>query len=62
MKFTLEIELGNDAMQTKGDIAAALTQVAARFPRCIMGRMVVGDYGSIRDINGNTVGKWEIQK
>lgn len=60
MKFTLEIEFGNDAMQTKADLSAVLTELAARIPRSIVGRIGSGDYGSIRDINGNTVGKWEV--
>lgn len=62
MKFVLTIELGNDAMQTKDDIAAVLTETAARIPRAIVGRIGVGDSAFIRDINGNRVGNWEVQK
>lgn len=56
MKFKLEIELGNDAMQTPSDVRRALREIAAtaRFP-------VAGeeDEGRIGDENGNTVGRWE---
>lgn len=57
MKFTLEVELGNAAMQTLEDVSSAIhgigldgETVAAR----------VGEGGRIRDLNGNTVGKWEV--
>jgi len=50
-KFTLRIELGNDAMQTPYDVARALQAVASR----LMG----GDEnGGIRDANGNSVGSF----
>ena len=50
-KFTLEIEMGNDAMRTPLQVSAAIgivrTAIAA-------GR----SDGIIRDVNGNTVGRW----
>lgn len=55
--FTLEIELGNDAMQDGADVAGALEQVAS----------LVGGWGRlypsagerlIRDASGNTVGRF----
>jgi hypothetical protein len=49
--FELKIELGNDAMQTRGDVADALVRVVAE----LMGD---GNEGGIRDENGNTVGQW----
>jgi hypothetical protein len=59
MKFTLEIELGNDAMQTNDDIAKSLQTLAHRLSQ--MHRDPVdGDKWNIRDANGNTVGKWEV--
>jgi len=65
MKFTLEIELGNDAMQTAEDIAHALQDVAkglmtygiggrSRYP------ITKVDGRKIMDVNGNSVGKWEV--
>lgn len=60
VKFTLEIELGNEAMQSACDVARALDTVR--------GRVIEygGDFYGLRggapvcDINGNTVGAWKI--
>lgn len=54
-KFTLEIELGNDAMRTYQDIREVLQMVTKgrHGPK-------IGDGNNIRDLNGNTVGRWEI--
>lgn len=46
--FTLTIELGNAAICSKRDVAAAIRLVADRL------RTV--DEGNIKDVNGNTVG------
>lgn len=54
MKFKLEIELGNDAMQDQHDVAKVLRDVANHLG---------GPYGlsgKIKDDNGNTVGRWEV--
>lgn len=51
-QFKLKIKLGNDAMQTPEDVAAALRKVASR----LEGQTLEG---RIRDINGNTVGAFE---
>lgn len=52
--FTLEIELGNEAMEETSHVANALREVADRleggFPE-----------GGIRDLNGNTVGSYRIE-
>lgn len=53
-KFKLHIKLGNDAMSTKDDVANALRELADKLDR------TGDDSGNIRDYNGNTVGKWEI--
>lgn len=53
-KFTLEIEMGNDAMQTTEDIIDALKQVIKKMES---GR----DGGFIQDVNGNNVGTFEIK-
>ena len=55
--FTLEIKLGNEAMQTGADIAELLRRLAG----------LVEDYGpsnvaagNLRDVNGNSVGSWSL--
>lgn len=52
-KFTLEIRLTNEAMETTGDIVTQLRKVAN----------LIESYGvnapqRIKDANGNTVGEW----
>lgn len=51
MKFTLEIEMGNEAMRSPEDVAKALRNVAHRLPGAM-------DAGYILDENGNNVGEW----
>ena len=58
MKFTLEIELGNDAMQTGLDVAQALDEVCAGINTD--GPWKVGESDTICDANGNVVGKWTV--
>jgi hypothetical protein len=59
VKFTLEIELGNDAMQTPEDVTDALEEVVKQIrDRHWDGWTPGGE--SIRDINGNTVGRWSL--
>lgn len=65
MKFTLEIELGNDAMRKPKHVASALKGIADTLSDRIGMGQSIGAFGSntegrIRDINGNTVGKWEV--
>jgi hypothetical protein len=55
LKLTVEIELGNDTMQSYADVRATLQMIAKR-----PGNPKVGDGNVIMDENGNTVGKWEI--
>ncbi len=51
-KFTLVINLGNDAMRTRGDVARALKQVATVLSsESLYTRRIADD-------NGNTVGQW----
>ena len=60
MKFTLEIELGNEAMQTGDDVALALRRLSVKL---VDARIDVGaDRGTIRDANGNAVGKWAVSQ
>lgn len=58
-RFTLTIELGNDAMQAGPDVAAALRAVADRIESDLLAASDEGR-GTIRDANGNTVGRWAI--
>lgn len=60
MKFLLEIELGNEGMQTGEDIRLALENAAERWNQgTVTEPQDLGD-GRIFDTNGNTVGKWEV--
>lgn len=64
MKFTLEIELGNDAMQTMENVADALVHTAGRLSMELRSRFPVREdsieSGKIYDLNANPVGRWEI--
>ena len=61
MKFTLEIDLGNEAMITPMDVAKALWLVAnlLQVPDEFNKYDVEGH--PIRDTNGNRVGAWYVQ-
>ena len=60
MKFTVEIELENDAMQTYDDIRATLKDVVKYLKEWRSGEMPeAGDNAPIRDRDGNPVGKWK---
>lgn len=68
MKFTLEIELGNEAMQYGHDLAKALEQVSellkyhdAQEAQSVEDWDVYDRKGSVKDHNGNRVGKWEVR-
>ena len=61
MKITIEIELGNDAMQTREDVFAALDQeFGGATPGEYDATLRIGHSGGIMDLNGNNVGKWEV--
>jgi len=65
MKFTLEIECGNAAFEpsetgVSGDEIARILTVAAQ--ELTWKRKGMGDERSLRDVNGNTVGKWAISE
>lgn len=63
MTFTLTIELGNDAMQTYGDLARAISGVGHKLLISTGGSCPVTrvDGGKIMDANGNSVGTWEVE-
>ena len=54
-KFIVELDLGNDAMQTQSDIIETLKNVIRQLPSVAMSK---GIAVKIKDANGNTVGKW----
>jgi hypothetical protein len=58
MRFILSIDLGNDAMSTDADIADALNEVIDRLDR--HHGDVENIQGSIKDIDGNTVGSYKV--
>lgn len=70
MKFTLEIEMGNDAMQSYKHLRTALKYVAfamaIRNGPHLLGSNRDGQFprpgegASVLDLNGNTVGHWAI--
>lgn len=55
-KFVLEIDVGNDATLLPTHIASLLLDVVKRIPHVIMSK---GITTKIKDVNGNTIGKWE---
>ena len=56
-KLTLEIELGGSSMSTGEDLALVLEGIAAK----IQGEKLTDRKHKIQDINGNSVGKWELK-
>lgn len=60
MKFTLEIELGNDAMRTGADVAEVLERLAHHMGTRNWAALSEGECQHVHDLNGNTVGKWEV--
>lgn len=63
MRFTVEIELGNEAMETWQDLRDALKRVAGKMgsKACCLGSAPSnGDGSKIMDENGNSVGRWDI--
>ncbi len=65
MRFTLEIELGNDAMRSFQDLRDALKRTITQLGSsryCLKARPSDGDGTRIMDENGNAVGKWEISE
>lgn len=60
MRFTLTIELGNDAMQDYGDLALAVQKLARKLNDMAEGAIQAGDDGKVFDLNGNNVGTWEV--
>lgn len=61
MKIVIEVELGNDEMQTykqvESAVAAALTGSFDPHNTCKL-----GEQGHVWDRNGNKVGKWRVKR
>lgn len=63
-KFTIEIEIGNDGVQTADDIAQILYSTADKIIDVTGSDPLaehVGAFKNVRDLNGNTVGLWQVQ-
>lgn len=56
--FALNIELGNDGMQTDEDVARALHRLGSWFQE--NSTMFEQRSGFLMDDNGNTVGRWQV--
>jgi hypothetical protein len=63
MRFQLTITLGNDAMQTGDDVAAALHKAAEHVDGYdLKSKTLPGMVHAIFDANGNRVGNWKVTK
>lgn len=60
MKVVVEVELGNEAMKSAYDVGLAINRALILQSAQAMDPMGDHEVGSIRDRNGNTVGKWEV--
>ncbi len=58
MKFTLEINLDNDAAQDPAELARMLRALSIGFGCWSDFRAL--DTAPVRDVNGNTVGQWSL--
>jgi len=67
LKFKVELDLGNDAMQTVDEVSVALQRALDAFlsdhvtSRGVAAHLVEGDGGVLRDVNGNRVGVWGVE-
>lgn len=61
MRLVVEVELGNEAMQTATEAGNAIAR--ALEGQCAIPFEPLNEHevGTVRDRNGNTVGKWEVQ-
>ena len=62
MKFTVEINLGNDAAQTAEEIAWMLHTSIVRRIGDDQSELPIGAFGNVHDRNGNTVGIWKVDE
>lgn len=59
MKLHIDIELGNEEMQTGNDVMKAIR--SSRLSGTEPEYFSVGECGKIRDTNGNVVGEWVVK-
>jgi len=57
MRFTISIDCDNAAFDDPGELTRILTDLGKRLEWLTLDEQG----GTLRDLNGNTVGKWEIQ-
>lgn len=63
MKFTLTIDLGNEAMRSGADVANVLGKLARRIELREDGygdSLTPNGFVAIFDANGNTIGQWRV--
>jgi hypothetical protein len=60
MRFVLQIEIGNDAMQTWSEIRRAVHKAVDRFAGSGFDPETDELGNKILDDNGNTVGSWKV--
>lgn len=59
--LTVTLELGNDAMRTGADLAGALERIGAAIAATVDDTAGTIAAGTVRDDNGNTVGRWTLE-
>lgn len=66
MKFTLEMELGNESMLIVGDVARAVLRVSCdivkRFPGDQSTNAMIAKSVPIMDCNGSKIGSWVVSE
>ncbi len=60
MKITITIEKGNEAVRTGSDMVTLVNNITLRIYDAVATER--DDSGKILDLNGNTVGKWEVEQ
>lgn len=62
MKLTIEVDLGNDRMRRTRDVVTAIRDSFVKYAKNggQHGALVADDEGRLRDVNGNTVGRWRV--
>jgi len=66
MRVRIDVELGNERMQTAMDVSAAVQDALGRYVQDNRDRgfdpLTTKDSGPVRDGNGNTVGSWSVHR
>jgi hypothetical protein len=62
-QFTLEINLGNDTMQTGYNVAQALKKITEQIEGIgyLLNPEMIGEGEPIRDMDNNEVGSWQVE-